>query len=1136
MELVKVRKRTGRIVPFNKNKIITAITKAFLSVGREDDSAVQKLAEEVVSDLKKKYDGDIISVEQVQDSVENILIKRSFADVAKSYILYRQKHKEIREMKSLMGDIDDDLKLPINSFKVLKARYLQKDEEGKIVETPRQLFTRVAKAIAEQDARYGANEEDVKAATRKFFRMMTSLEFVPNSPTLFNAGAGKGLSLSACFVLPVGDSIIDIFDAVKYMALVQKSGGGTGFSFSRLRPKGYHVKSTRGVASGPLSFMRVFNVATDVIKQGGKRRGANMGVMRVDHPDIIDFISCKEKDTEMTNFNLSVGVTDEFMKAVGTGENYYLRDPNTREPVGQLNARKVFSLITTFAWKNGDPGIIFLDEINRHNPTPAIGEIEATNPCVTGDTIVSTDKGLLKMKELVGSHKEGIAIKAAADNRVPVEIKSANGIIYLMDRHQKGITFSEISNAVCSGVKPVFKIVTESGYEIEATCDHRIFTIEGWVELKDCLGKTILVQEGEGRFSEDINLPSLDVGTSDRLNLPEQWSRELGQVLGWLVGDGWLREGKNCRVGFTFSKSDLNEMNYFKPILNRWYGLDIKEVERENGVYHLSYHSQKFVSFFRRLGVGTNEASRKSVPESVFVAPKEAVLGFLQGLFSSDGTIGIQEDNQNYYIRLTSKSEKLLKEVQILLLNLGIKSRIYNRSRAPRKVFSYTTKSGELREYVSDGILFELNISRDNIPKFLEKVGFICNKHLEKIKKLDRSYYSDRFEEKVVRIECIGEKEVFDITEPVTHSMICNGLILHNCGEQPLLPYESCNLGSINLAKMLKETEAGYEMDWKSLKETVQDSVHFLDNVIDANVYPISEIDKASRANRKIGLGVMGFADALILLGIPYNSPQAEEFAEKVMGFIQDAAKEKSIELGKERGNFPNFKKSVFKDKVPAMRNATVTTIAPTGTIGIIANASSGIEPLFAISYIRKVGSTLGEDLIETNPLFETVLRKRGLYTEELMRKVAGRESIQDIEEIPEDIRRIFVSAHNISPEWHLRIQAAIQKHVDNAVSKTINLPNSATIQDIEDIYLKAWKMGCKGVTVYRNNSRGEQILNFYDSSKKTLPVLDNPAKQDFAGGPKEDPPKDICPSCGVKMAMEEGCSNCKGCGYSVCG
>ncbi|MBN2095412.1 MAG: adenosylcobalamin-dependent ribonucleoside-diphosphate reductase [Candidatus Aenigmarchaeota archaeon] len=739
MDLIKVRKRTGRIVPFNKNKIIEAITRAFSSVERDEPARVQKIADSVLTELKKKYDGGVITVEQVQDVVEQVLIKNNLADVAKSYIIYRQKHKELREIKSLMGDVDDDLKLPLNSFKVLKARYLQKDEEGKIVETPRQLFTRVARNIAEQDRRYGSDEDEIKATARKFFKMMTTLEFMPNSPTLFNAGTDKGLSLSACFVLPVGDSMEDIFDAVKYMALVQKSGGGTGFSFSRLRPKGYPVRSTRGVASGPLSFMKVFNVATDVIKQGGKRRGANMGVMRVDHPDIIDFISCKEKDTEMTNFNLSVGMTDEFMSAAEVGGNYPLRDPKTREVVGHLSARKVFSLISTFAWKNGDPGLIFLDEINRKNPTPEVGEIEATNPC----------------------------------------------------------------------------------------------------------------------------------------------------------------------------------------------------------------------------------------------------------------------------------------------------------------------------------------------------------------------------------------------------------------GEQPLLPYESCNLGAINLSKMLKETEIGYEMDWKTLRSTVRDAIHFLDNVIDANNYPIPQIEKASRANRKVGLGVMGFADALILLGIPYNSPEAEQFADKVMGFIEDNAREMSIELGRVRGNFPNFKKSIWKDKFPTMRNAACTTVAPTGTTGIIACASSGIEPLFAISYLRKVGNTLGEDLVETNPLFEQVLRKRGIYSEDLMRKVAGRESIQDVQDLPEDIRRVFVSAHDISPEWHLKIQAAVQKHIDSAVSKTINLPNWATIQEIEDIYIRAWKMGCKGITVYRNNSRSEQVLNFYDSSKKPQASNREPQQNPNCNGgemkPETDDPNK-CPNCGSIMVREEGCRNCKGCGYSVCG
>jgi ribonucleoside-diphosphate reductase alpha chain len=360
------------------------------------------------------------------------------------------------------------------------------------------------------------------------------------------------------------------------------------------------------------------------------------------------------------------------------------------------------------------------------------------------------------------------------------------------------------------------------------------------------------------------------------------------------------------------------------------------------------------------------------------------------------------------------------------------------------------------------------------------------------------------------------------------------------CGEQPLLPYESCNLGAINLSKMLRETESSYEVDWKKLKATVQDAVHFLDNVIDANVYPIPEIERASRANRKIGLGVMGFADALILLGIPYDSELAEVFASKILGYIEDNAREYSADLGKSRGNFPNYGLSIWKDKFPTMRNAALTTVAPTGTTGIIANASSGIEPLFAISYIRKVGNTLGEDLIETNPLFESVLKKRGIYSDALIRKVAGRESIQDITEIPEDIRRVFVSAHDISPEWHLRIQAAVQRHIDSAVSKTINLPNSATIQEIEDIYMKAWKMGCKGITVYRNNSRSEQVLNFYDSSKKP-PAGQEQASQKPTDGVKvevemQELPKDVCPNCGSKMIMEEGCRNCKACGYSVCG
>ncbi len=1114
MEISKVRKRDGRIVSFNKNKIKNAIHKAFLSVGKEDEEKLNNIVEQIAVELEKKYDGNILNVEEIQDTVEEILIKNNLADVAKSYILYRQKRKEIREAKSVLG-VEDDLKLPINSLKVLKARYLKKNEKGEIIETPKQLFKRVANAVAEADKKYGYNEEEIKKTARKFYNLMANLEFIPNSPTLFNAGANNDLSLSACFVLPVPDSIEGIFDAVKNMAIVQKSGGGTGFSFSRLRPKNDIVHSTMGQASGPISFMRVFNITTEVIKQGGKRRGANMGILRVDHPDILEFISCKENEKEITNFNLSVGVTDKFMECVEKGEDYELINPRTKEVAGKLNARKVFSLIATFAWKNGDPGLVFLDEINRHNPTPE-REMEATNPCITGDTFISTERGFVKMKDLVEKYPDG-GLKIATDNRVPIEIADKRGNIYLMQRKGAGISFNQISRAFCSGIKKVYKLITESGYELEATGDHKILTTEGWVETKNCLNKKILIQSGEGKFNNNPCLPFCVKNTNN--NLPKIWSKELGQVLGRLIGNGWLRDKDNYCVEFTFLREDKEEKDYFKNILVQWCGFDIREVEEENGVCHLFHYSRKFVEFFKKLGVKSEEADKREVPNSIFIAPKEAVIGFLQGLFSANGSIEIYEPFKNHCIGLTSKSEKLLKGVQLLLLNLGIKSRICNGNEKSRKnLFRYNIKNEEIRKSSTDDILFELIIGEEDIPIFLEKVGFLC-KRKEKIQKPNGVHYSDKFEERVAKVEFVGKKKVYDLTEPFSHSMICQGIITHNCGEQPLLPYESCNLGSINLSKMVKKIKERYEIDWKKLKETVEVAVHFLDNVIDINTFPIKEIDKATKANRKIGLGVMGFADLLILLRVPYNSEKAEEIASNIMKFITETGRNKSRELGREKGNFPNFKKSIWRNE-KYMRNATVTTIAPTGTIGIIANCSAGVEPLFAISYMRNVANSLGENLVETNQLFEKILRERDLYNEEIIRKVAGKASIQNIKEIPEDIRRIFVSAHDISPEWHLRIQAAFQKYTDNAVSKTINLPNSATIQDVEKIYMLAWKMKCKGITIYRDGSREEQVINFYSNGKKEERESDD----------------DTCPNCGAKMVREEGCKICRSCGYSACG
>jgi len=690
--ITKIQKRDGRVVKYNPDKIANAIFKAAVAVGGRDKQRAEYLAELVTKQLEETIpSGEIPTVEHVQDIVEKTLMENGHAKTAKAYILYRYMRNQEREAKALMG-VEDDIKITPNAIKVLEARYLKRYEDGRIKETPGQMLKRVAENIALADRIYD-KDADIKKLEKEFYDTMRNLEFMPNSPTLMNAGS-ELQQLSACFVLPIEDSIESIFESLKLTALIHQSGGGTGFSFSRLRQRGDLVKSTMGVASGPISFMSIYNAATEVIKQGGKRRGANMGILRVDHPDIMDFITAKEKSDALNNFNISVAITDKFMDAVEKGENYNLLNPRTGELVNSIDARQVFNLIITMAWKNGEPGVVFIDRMNEGNPTPSIGKIESTNPC----------------------------------------------------------------------------------------------------------------------------------------------------------------------------------------------------------------------------------------------------------------------------------------------------------------------------------------------------------------------------------------------------------------GEQPLLPHESCNLGSINLAKVIKENDDGTkEVDWPRLKRIIRTAVHFLDNVIDMNKFPAKKIEEMTLSNRKIGLGVMGLADMLIMLGIPYNSEEGLAISEKVMKFIKDEGSEMSSELAEVRGPFPNYEKSIYFGKGMKMRNATITTIAPTGTISMICNASSGIEPLFAISFIKYVMD--GNELLMVNPIFEEVARKEGFYTTELMKKVAQHGTIQHIDEIPEHVRKAFVTAHDITPEWHVRMQAATQKYTDNAVSKTVNFPSNATIHDVEQVYKLAYKLGCKGVTIYRDRSREEQVLNIESVNK-------------------QKPTSQTCPSC----------------------
>lgn len=824
----------------------------------------------------------------------------------------------------------------------------------------------------------------------------------------------------------------------------------TGFSFSKLRPKGDIVKSTMGVASGPISFMEVFDKATETIKQGGVRRGANMGILRVDHPDIIDFITAKDKPGVLTNFNISVAITDYFMKKYFNDEEYELINPRDGRVLKKLRAREVFDLIVEHAWRTGDPGIIFIDNINKANPTPHIGEIESTNPCVVGDTLIFTERGLIKAKNL----KKGLRVWG-------------------------GDGWNEIKEVINNGVQKIYKITLESGLTLRITKDHKLFTENGWKKLEEIkIGEKIYVP---------LNNPEIKLNNKDL---------EYFELLGYFLGDGSLSNSNHVTL-HVGNKKEL--VSYFSPILKKYSGSSYV-IERDNQ-YIIDTHKKKFADDLREVfGVNISDAKEKIIPDKLLENDTDTIKAILRGLFTADGSI--YDSNGTITISLSSSSKRLLEQVQIMLLFLGIPSTLTKEKDEEKKEIkgrSYNTKG-----------TYRIIISGERAKLFYEKVGFIGEKNekfqnLIKDKKIYKTLKNYEFQ-KIILIEEDGEEEVFDIKAPEKYTWITNGILSLDCGEQPLLPYESCNLGSIDVSKFVKDGK----IDYDRLGKVVQIAVHFLDNVIDVNRYPLQKIEEMTKLNRKIGLGIMGFHDMLIKLRVPYDSDEAIKIAEELMSFISKKAWEKSEELAVERGTFPSWKGSVHEKNGKKVRNATVTTIAPTGSISIIANCSSGIEPIYALSYKRQVA--IGE-WYEIHPLFEKELKERGLYSEEVMDRICEEGSVKTIDEIPEDIKRIYVTAHDIEPEWHLKIQAAFQKYVDNAVSKTVNLRSEATVEDVKKIYLMAYELGLKGVTIYRDKSKETQVLIKGKDEKKDKPSKLTPR------------PRPVV-TFGATIKMKTGCGN----------
>lgn len=976
------------------------------------------------------------------------------------------------------------IQLSENAITVLERRYLRKGPDGRPVETIEEMFHRVASHVAAAEATWGGN---VQAAEETFYDMLTSLRFMPNSPTFTGAGTPLG-QLAACFVLPISDDMgrdqDGIFQTLRNMALIHQTGGGTGFSFSRLRPKGALVRSSGGKATGPVGFMRVYDVACEIVSQGGTRRGANMAVLRVDHPDIEEFITCKSDEHSVTNFNISVGVTDAFMRAVEEDGTIDLVNPQDGTVWRTVRAREIFDKIVAGAHRNGEPGILFLDTMNRHNPCPHLGEYEATNPCLTGDLWVVTDHGPTQIEQLIG---------------VPARL--------LVNGHFHP---TSAEGFFCTGEREILEIRTRRGFRLTVTPNH---------PLRVVTRMTRFTLESEWRRAGDL-------AVGNRVLLGEhrdaEWGGrgtwEEGYLLGLLVGDGTIAGERAVLSVWGEGPGPEAVRRKVESILARLpHQADFQGFTSIPGRGEYRLRSRAIYDLARSYGLSPGCTGISPEMESTSSAFHS---GFLCGLFDADGTV-IGSQRKGLSVRLAQSDLALLEAAQRMLHRLGIVSTIYQ-NRRKGGVSSLPDGRGGAQPYPIH-YQHELVISRDNLAHFARRIGFI---HEEKASRLRqgleayrRQMNRERFVDEIVAVEPRGRTRVYDVRIPGVHAFDANGFYVHNCGEQPLLPYENCCLGSINLAKHVRTGANGRAaVDWEALRETVESAVRFLDDVVEANAYvpAIPQLKEAAHRTRRIGLGIMGLGDLFYMLGVRYGSEESEELAAQLMEFIRYHAMRTSIALAQERGPFPAIKGSVYDPehlcwtpptpltpytrlkkwgrppldweeiiagiKRYGIRNAAQLTVAPTGTIATVSGCEAyGCEPVFALAYVRHMNDN-GQDreLRYVSPLFLKALEQADLdepTRERILQQVAVTGSCQDVEGVPPEIRHTFVVAGDISIEEHVRMQAALQAFVDASISKTINCPATATPEDVANAFMLAWKLGCKGLTVYVTGSREKVVL-----------------------------------------------------------